>query len=224
MNASTSVMFLPLKAVMTSSVLRPALAAALRGSMRLILTPLSLGSRLTPRKPDLELSMLPNSLVNIERVPTLTTPTATGSSLMPGAGHPAAGIDAFAGSELDGHEVLGVDFKHGEIVLLVHADELGLELTAILELAGDVAVQVVGFGQNPAVGTDDHAQGGFLAVAQNAHRAGARLGDDIAKGGDELRIGAEVFVFLRLRIGSERQGQEDDKNRYSVFRMIGNTR
>ena len=80
------------------------------------------------------------------------------------------------------------------------------------------AVQIVGLGQNPAVGGDDHAQGGFTAVAQNAHRALAGHRHDVAKRRREQRVAALIFEpqFLELaqasfRTGERKHGQEHKK-------------
>ncbi len=84
----------------------------------------------------------------------------------------------------------------------MHADDAGIKFTAIAEPAVDRALEVVRLGYDPAIRADNDAEGHVLAVVANAHRAGARAGDDLAEVLDEFRIGSqEVGNSLGVRRG-----------------------
>src|SRR5204863_10180308 len=90
---------------------------------------------------------------------------------------------------------------------LLAANNHSIKLLSILELANDLPFEVIGLGEDPAVRTDDHAEGRLLAVAQDANGALARLGDDFSESFLERGAGAQQVVRFDLSVNA-RHAQE----------------
>jgi hypothetical protein len=72
-------------------------------------------------------------------------------------------------------------------MLAFDADDLGVQQTAVRQLAPHWLLQFTGFGQDEAVGADDCSQSHLLAAAQHLSCALCRSPNDFAKRGPDHR-------------------------------------
>jgi hypothetical protein len=117
-----------------------------------------------------------------------------GDRIAPGrnGGHPLADVGVGVALEVQDREPFGVDLEDGEVELTIDADELGRKFLAIVEPGDEVPFEFARFGDDPAVGSDDPAEGEILLARADADGGLSRLGDGIAEGGADLRAVSEV--------------------------------
>ena len=155
-----------------------------------------------------ESTWMPRYASLILRVATLTTPIAAGSLVMP---TDATRLPALI-SRLSANLMTWLkraDTQEGQIVRLVHAGEFRFQRLAGGGFADELAGQVVGLGEHPAVRIDGDAETGVLSVALNTHHRG-QMRPPGAERFDELRIGAQEFVRLRVHEGGD--GEQQDRS------------
>ena len=92
--------------------------------------------------------------------------------------HAAAGFGRHAGRQVEVRQVRGVDLEHGQLQPRIGAQQLGLELAAVVERDRDVVgvEHVAPDGQDVSLGGDQKAA---LIRLQAAHAAGAVDLDDL---------------------------------------------
>ncbi len=131
-----------------------------------------------------------------------------------GGGDPLADGDFGGVDPLDGFkgtEVFVGDFEHGEVLALDNADEGGMALAGADGEAyadGDFTGEFGGLGEDVAVGGDDGAEGGGLAVGEDAGGGVAGAGGDGDEGGGDGGGGLGVVAVDELGAGGG--GEEEE--------------